>query len=84
MDLSKFNIGGWNSLQPINEEMLEDFIDENEPWLIGILRRDPFLVTHHLGRHFLNSYHHMKKLISFREDLHVMMQCYMRQHFVDR
>ena len=26
MDLSKFDIGGWNSLQPINEKMLEEFI----------------------------------------------------------
>ena len=26
----------------------------------------------------------MKKLMSLREGLHVMMQCYMRQHFVDR
>ena len=26
----------------------------------------------------------MKKLMSLREGLHVMMQCYMRQHFADR
>ena len=26
----------------------------------------------------------MKKLMSLREGLHVMMQCYMRQHYADR
>ena len=31
MDLSILNIGGWNSLQPINQNLLEEFIDENEP-----------------------------------------------------
>ena len=30
MDLSIFKIGGWKSLQPINQN-LEEFIDENEP-----------------------------------------------------
>ena len=45
MDLSIFKIGGWNSLQPINQNLLEEFIDENEPWLlIGISIRYPFLV----------------------------------------
>ena len=31
MDLSIFESGGWNSLQPINQNLLEEFIDENEP-----------------------------------------------------
>ena len=45
MDLAIFKIGGWNSLQPSNQKMLEEFIDKNEPWfLIGIPSRDPFLV----------------------------------------
>ena len=53
MDLSIFKIGGWNSLQPINQNLLEEFIDENEPWLlIGIPSRDPFHVTQYLARHF--------------------------------
>ena len=64
--------------------MLE-FIDENEPWLlIGIPSRDPFLVTQYLERHSVSSAQHMKKLMSLREGLHVMMQRYMRQHFADR
>ena len=43
MDLSIFKIGRWNSLQPINQKLLEELIDENEPWLlIGIQRRYPF------------------------------------------
>ena len=49
MDRSIFKIGGWKSLQPINQNLLEEFIDENEPWLlIGIPSRDPFLVTEYL------------------------------------
>ena len=33
MDLSIFKIGGWNSLRPIKQNLLEEVIDENEPWL---------------------------------------------------
>ena len=52
MDLSIFKIGGWNILQHINQNLLEEFIDENEPWLlIGIPTRDRFLVTQYLARH---------------------------------
>ena len=51
MDLSILKIGGWNSLQPINQHWSEEFTDENEPWLlIGIPSRDPFLVTQYLER----------------------------------
>ena len=40
------HIRGWNSLQPSNQNLLEEFIDKNEPLLlIGIRSRDPFLVT---------------------------------------
>ena len=85
MELSVFKIGGWNILQPSNHNLLEEFIDENEPWLlIGIPSRDPFLVTQFLERRSVSSDQHMKKLMSLREGLHVMMQCYMRQHFADR
>ena len=31
MDLSMFKSGGWNSLQPIDQKLLEEFIDENAP-----------------------------------------------------
>ena len=73
MDLSIFKIGGRNSLQPNNQNLVEEFIDENEPWLwIRTPSRDPFLVTQFLERHSVSS------------GLHVMMQCYMRQHFADR
>ena len=37
-----------------------------------------------MERHSVNSDQHVKKLMSLREGLHVMMQCYMRQHFADR
>ena len=85
MDLSIFKIGGWNSLQPINQNLLEEFIDKNEPWLlIGIPSRDPFFATQYLDRHSASSDQHMKKLMPLREGLRVMMQCYMRQHFADR
>ena len=82
MDLSISKIGGWNSLRPINQNLLEEFVDENEPWLlIGIPSRDPFLVTQQLERHSVSSGQHMKKLMSLREGLHVMMRSYTRQHF---
>ena len=45
MDLSIFKIGGWNRLQHSNRKLLEELIDENEPWLfIGIPSRDSFLM----------------------------------------
>ena len=63
----------------------KNFLDENEPWLlIGIPSRDPFLETQYLERNSVSSDQHMKKLMSSREGLHVMMQCYLRQHFADR
>ena len=85
MDLSIFKIGGLNSLQPIDQNLLEEFIGENElRLLIGIPSRDPFLVTRYLERHAVSSAQHMKKLMSLREGLRVMMQCYMRLHFAER
>ena len=76
MDLSIFKIGGWNSLHPSNQKLLEEFMDENEPWLlIGIPSRDPFFVTQYLERHAVSSDQHMMKLMSLREGLHVMTQC---------
>ena len=68
VDLSIFKIGGWNSLQPVNQKMLEELNDENEPWLlIGTPCRDPFFVTQYLGRHSVSSDQHVKKLMSLRE-----------------
>ena len=85
MDLSIFK--NWRmekSLQPINQELLEEFIDENEPWLlIGIPSRDRFLVTQYLEGHSVSSDQHMKKLMSLREGLRVVMQCCMRRDFAD-
>ena len=63
---------------------LEEFIDENKPWLlIGIPNRDPFLVPQYLERPSSSSDQLTKKLMSFREGLHVIMQRHMRQHFGD-
>ena len=77
MDLSIFKIGGWNSL--------EELIDEDEPrLLIRIPSGDPFLVTQYLEQHSVSSDQQMKRLMSLREGLHVLMQCYMRQHVADR
>ena len=85
MDLSIFKIGGWNSLQPIDQNLLEEFSDENEPFLlIGIPSRDPIFVTQYLERHSVSSDQHMKELKPLREGLHVSMQCHMRQYFADR
>ena len=80
MDLSKFKIGGWSILQPSNRRSLEEFIDENEPWL-WIRSPSKFLRTQcmeqRLGRTDLN----VKELTSLREGLHEMMPCDRRQHF---
>ena len=85
MDLSIFESGGWNSLQPINQKLLEEFIDESEPWLlIGIPSRDPFFVTQYLERHSVSSDPHGKECIPQREGLHERMQRDMRQHFAER
>ena len=74
-DLSMFRLGGWNSLQPIKQKLLEEFIDDNEPWLlIGVPSRGPFLVTHYLQRHFVSSDQHVKELMPLREGLHVEMK----------
>ena len=81
MDLSTFKIGGWNSLQPMNQNLLEEFIDENEPWLlIGIPSRDSFFMIQHLERHFVCDDQNVKELKPLREGLHEMMQSYGRQH----
>ena len=75
MVMSIIKLGGLNSLQPINQKLLEEFIDENEPWLlIGIPSIDPFFVTQYLEGHSVRTDQHMKKLMSLREGLHVMMQ----------
>ena len=69
----------------MNQNLLEEFIDENEPSLLfGIPSRDPFFVTQYLERHCVSSDQHVKKLMRLREGLHVMMQCNMRQHFAGR
>ena len=70
---------------PAAQNVLEYFFDKNEPWLlIGVPNRDAFFVTQYLERHSVSSDQHMKKLMSLREGLHVMMQCHMGQHFADR
>ena len=80
MDLSTFKIGGWN-LQPSNRKLLEEFIDENEPWLlIRTPGRDPFFMIQYLDGHSASSDQHMKELMPLREGLHVTTQCCMRQH----
>ena len=66
----------------VAETTLENFIDENEPWLlIGIPNTDPFFATQYLERHSASSDQRMKKFMSLCECLHVMMRCCMRQHF---
>ena len=69
MDLSFFKIGGWNILQPSNRKLLEEFINENEPWL---LIRIPSSVS---------ADPNVKELMPLREILHGMMHCYRRQHY---
>ena len=79
-------IGGLNNLQPNNQHLLEQLMDENEPWLLRTIpHRGPFLVdTIYLERDSPSSDQHIKKLLSLREGLYVMMQCYLRQHNAER
>ena len=74
MDPPTFRIGGWNSLQPINQKLRKNLF----------MRMILGLVTQYLERHSVSSDQQMKKLMPLRQGLHVMMQCYMRQHFADR
>ena len=85
MALSMFKTGGWKSLQPVDQGLLEEFVGKKElSLLIAVPSKDPFFVTQYLARHCASSDQHMKKLMSLREGLHVMMECYVRQHFADR
>ena len=60
-------------------------MDENEPWLlIGIPNVGPFILCDRIPGETLCSDQHMEKLMSLLEDLHVMMQCYIRPHVADR
>ena len=45
MDLSIFLNWWMEQFATVNQKLLEEFIDENEPWLlIGIPSRDPFFL----------------------------------------
>ena len=82
MDLFMFKIGGWNILQPSNRKLLEEFINENEPWLlIRVPSRDSFLMIQYLERHFVSADPNVKELMPLREGLHEMTQRHRRQHF---
>ena len=47
-------------------------------------KQRPIFLTQYLERYSASSDQHMKKLMSFREGLHVMVHCCMRQYFADR
>ena len=48
MDLSFLKDRWMEHFTSQEPQMLEAFVDENEPWLIGISNRDPFFATQHL------------------------------------
>ena len=49
MDLSFLKDRRMEQFTSKEPQMLESFMDENEPWLlIGISNRDPFFATQHL------------------------------------
>ena len=90
MDLSIFKIGGWNSIQPSNQQLSDECIDENKPRLsIRILSGGSFFTIQYLELQFMcddpnmkESRWHSRLFTLFWEDLHELMQCYERQHFV--
>ena len=55
VNLSIFNIGAWIILQPSNRKLLEECIEENEPWLLSIRipSRHSFFMIRYLERHFV-------------------------------
>ena len=81
MDLSIFEIGGWNMLQSSDLRLFEEFMKENELrlLLIGILSKDLFVRIRCMEQHFVTTELNVKELMSLREGHHEMMQCYMRQ-----
>ena len=82
MDLSMSKIGGWNTLQPSNPNLLDELTCENGPWLLlGIPNKDPFFVTRFWERHSVISDQNVKKLMSLREG---SCDDGMRQHFAAR
>ena len=85
MDLLIFTIGGWYILQSSNRKLLEESMDENEPWLlIRSPSEDSFFMTRCWERLLASLDQHVKELMSLREGLHVTTQGYIRQHFADR
>ena len=83
MDLSIFKIGGWNSLQPINQKLTEECINENEPRLsIRIQSRVSFFMIQYLEQPSVCDILNVKEPKPLCEDLHeMMMQCYGQQYF---
>ena len=80
MDLPMFKISGWNSLQHSKRKLLEEFVNENEPWLlISIPSRDSFLMIQYLERPFVSADPNVKELMPLCEGLHEMMHCDKRQ-----
>ena len=60
----------------------------NENFVKNIVMNEKFessvMTTQYLERHSASSDQHMKKLMSLRGELHVMMQCCMREDFPAR
>ena len=69
MDLSMFEMSGWNILQLCNRKFVEGSIEEaaTAALFLGILSREPSFVMRYVGT-------------STCEGLREMMQCYRRQH----
>ena len=73
-------------MQPGNRKLLEEFMDENEPWLlIRTPSKDLFLGIQCMKQHFARTDLDVKELMTLRAGLHEMMQCDLRQHlFAER
>ena len=67
---------------PSNRKLSEEFMTENEPlFSIRIPSRDSFFTIHCSERQLVCDDPNVKESKPLGEDLHVMMQCYGRQHF---
>ena len=75
MDLFIFKVDGTNYSPAIKSHW------KSSPWLlVGIPSGDPFLATHYMEKRSESSDQHKKKLMSLREGLRAVIQCYRREH----
>ena len=80
--LSIFKIGGWNCLQPSNQKnrWKNLLMRMNRGCCSEFQAKTLFLRIQCMEQHVVRTDLNVKEMMPLRERLHVVMQCYMRQH----